>query len=204
MSILMTGNKSLHELAPRWFGSTRRLLNRLGANMVICLSILARVKSGSRYPFHVSCDLERRAVFAREEGSQKGSPCVLYSHSHPRWVPTDAATASYHKLSSQPRGKCWRLITPKQALFGKRDQLIWLNDNVDWYLTPREAWDILERMRAEAGHYPKIWGSKQAQECDFHRGQGLPHRSITCCWAFFCSEPPTPETPSGASPSRFN
>ena len=46
--------------------------NRFGANMVICLSILARVKSGSRYPFHVSCDLERRAVFAREEGIRKG------------------------------------------------------------------------------------------------------------------------------------
>ena len=50
--------------------------------------------------------IERRAVFAGEEGSRKGSSYVLYSPDHLRRIPTSTATASYHKLSSQPREKC--------------------------------------------------------------------------------------------------
>lgn len=73
--------------------------------MDTCIAILFRVKSGGYYPVHVGYDTERRAVFAREEVTRKGSPCVLGRLSGLRWLPSDTATASYHKLSSQPGGE---------------------------------------------------------------------------------------------------
>jgi len=42
------------------------------------------------------------------------------------------------------------------GIIWQSDQLIWLNDTVDRYLAPREAWGIPERMETEAGNYVEI------------------------------------------------